>query len=228
MTDISLDKRMQCVPLGDASLLIEVESEVSSVTTQKVMRLAEALSQHRLPGVYDIVPAFTTVGVHFDPLQVGGHDPFGRVVAWVQQIELEAESERTQVVQAWEIPVMYGGEAGPDLEAWARHVGMSPAAAVAEHCETVFTVGAVGFSPGFPYLLGLPERLMMPRRATPRVSVPAGSVAIGGRFTGIYPSTTPGGWNLIGTTTEVLFNVRAQPPARLRVGDQVRFRNMSA
>ncbi|HRE82867.1 MAG TPA: 5-oxoprolinase subunit PxpB [Opitutaceae bacterium] len=223
MTDISLDERMQCVPLGDASLLIEVDSEINSTTTRKVMRLAEALSRHRLPGVYDIVPAFTTVGVHFDPVQVGGHDPFGRVETWVQQTEFDAESTRVEEVRSWEIPVIYGGEAGPDLEAWARHVGMSPAEAVGLHCDTVFTVGAVGFSPGFPYLLGLPEQLMMPRRATPRVAVPAGSVAIGGRFTGIYPSTTPGGWNLIGQTTDVFFNARAEPPARLRVGDQVRF-----
>lgn len=227
MTDISLDGRMQCVPLGDASLLIEVEREISLATTQRVMRLAEALSRRRLPGVYDIVPAFTTIGVHFDPAQVGGHDPFGRVVEWIRQTELGAEPERAQGRQTWEIPVIYGGLAGPDLEAWAGHVGMSPAAVVAQHCGTVFTVGAVGFSPGFPYLLGLPEHLTMPRRATPRVSVPAGSVAIGGRFTGIYPSTTPGGWNLIGTTDEVFFNAHAEPPTRLRVGDHVRFRNVT-
>jgi inhibitor of KinA len=126
------------------------------------------------------------------------------------------------------VPVCYGGEWGPDLETIGRAHGLSADEVVSVHSGAEYLVSAVGFTPGFPYLSGLPERLHTPRRETPRTRVPAGSVAIGGAQTGIYPFETPGGWNLIGRTPWRLFNPHARPPTLLQVGDRVRFRPITS
>lgn len=121
------------------------------------------------------------------------------------------------------IKVRYGGDAGPDLSRLAEQAGLDPASYVERHCTSEYTVGFLGFQPGFPYLLGLPHALQAPRRATPRVHVPAGSVAIGGAYTGIYSVSGPGGWHIIGHTKTVMFDPGRPDPALLLPGDQVRF-----
>jgi KipI family sensor histidine kinase inhibitor len=122
-----------------------------------------------------------------------------------------------------EIAVEYGGMAGPDLKPLAERAGMEVAAYIRNHASAEYTVGFLGFQPGFPYLSGLPRVLHTPRRASPRVRVSAGSVAIGGRYTGIYPTSGPGGWQIIGRTREVLFDPTREAPALLMPGDRVRF-----
>ena len=122
-----------------------------------------------------------------------------------------------------EVDVGYGGADGVDLAEVARLHGLSERDVVALHSSVVYTVGFLGFSPGFAYLLGLPPTIATPRLATPRTRVPAGSVAIGGEFTAVYPQTTPGGWRLIGRTSMPLFDASSDPPARLAPGDRVRF-----
>lgn len=119
--------------------------------------------------------------------------------------------------------VRYGGEDGPDLDAVARQLAMTPERVVELHSGALYKVGFIGFSPGFPYLLGLPDELRLGRRDVPRHRVPAGSVAIAGPFAGIYPSTTPGGWHLVGRTAACLFDPTVSPPAGLAPGDRVRF-----
>jgi len=216
---------MVCVPLGDSAVLVELGSTVGEETALRVRALALGLARHRLEGVYDLVPSFTTLGVHFDPNVVGGADPYARVEAWVcatarESVPAEAKASREHV-----LPIRYGGEAGPDLPVVAERARLTEREAIARLSEALYSVGAIGFAPGFPYLLGLPVELNTPRRATPRVWVPAGSVAIGGPFAGIYPTTTPGGWNLIGRTTSRLFDLKGKPHSLLRVGDRVRFRD---
>lgn len=122
-----------------------------------------------------------------------------------------------------EIAVEYGGAAGPDLPALAERLGMDSATYVNSHASVEYTVAFLGFQPGFPYLRGLPRTLCAPRRASPRLQVPAGSVAIGGAYTGIYPSSGPGGWQIIGHTSAVMFDPQREAPALLRPGDRVRF-----
>ena len=121
------------------------------------------------------------------------------------------------------IPVEYGGSAGPDLPALAERAGMDEAAYINSHAEAEYTVAFLGFQPGFPYLKGLPSSLHAPRRPTPRVRVAAGSVAIGGRYAGIYPAAGPGGWQIIGRTPADLFDPKRDPPALLLPGDRLRF-----
>jgi KipI family sensor histidine kinase inhibitor len=122
-----------------------------------------------------------------------------------------------------EIPVRYGGADGPDLEDVARHTGLTPEGVIERHASVEYLVYFLGFSPGFPYLGGMPAELATPRLSTPRKRVPAGSVAIGGAQTGIYSVESPGGWRLIGHTPLPLFDPSHHPPAFLQMGDSIRF-----
>jgi len=122
-----------------------------------------------------------------------------------------------------EIRVEYGGAAGPDLPALAEQAGLDVAAYINSHAAVEYAVAFLGFQPGFPYLRGLPDALHAPRRASPRVRVAAGSVAIGGAYTGIYPASGPGGWQIIGRTTAIVFDPQRDAPALLMPGDRVRF-----
>jgi inhibitor of KinA len=175
--------------------------------------------------VIEWVPANASVTVHYDPIRVGrkgDHPPVDRVREWLERCGAAPRPDRPAAGRAVVIPVCYGGAFGPDLDLVAAACGLSPAEVIARHSGAGYFVSAVGFTPGFPYLGGLPEALHTPRRKTPRVRVPPGSVGIGGVQTGIYPFETPGGWNLIGRTPLRLFNPLARPPAFLQAGDRVR------
>ncbi|MEI8369340.1 MAG: 5-oxoprolinase subunit PxpB [Planctomycetia bacterium] len=206
-------------PLGDACLVVRFGTGVDAVTSRVVAAATAALSAAALPGVVDIAPTFNTVAVVFDPHRADPRALSGAILAGLQNLKSSAPTPGTIV----EIPVAYGGDDGPDLAAVAAHIGLDSEAVVRLHTSTDHVVGMIGFAPGFPYLLGLPAALSIPRRATPRTSVPAGSVAIAERQTGIYPRASPGGWHVIGRTPRAMFDPRRDPPALLRAGDLVRF-----
>ena len=206
-------------PLGDACLVVRFGTAVDAATSRAVATATGALTALGLPGVVDVAPTFNTVAVVFDPRRADPDELSAAILASVGSLDDAVPSRGTIV----EIPVMYGGHDGPDLAAVAAHAGLDPQTIVKLHTTTDHVVGMIGFAPGFPYLLGLPEALSIPRRATPRTSVPAGSVAIAERQTGIYPRTSPGGWHVIGRTSRVLFDAHRHPPALLRAGDVVRF-----
>lgn len=214
---------MLCVPLGDCCVLVKMGDAIDDATARSVSRLAAALESRRLAGVQDVVPAFTTLAVHFDPSRVVGEDPFARVTEWIVAASPAELSRGGSAGRELRIPVCYDEACAPDLAEVARLLRVSVEEVVAGHTAVTFRVGAIGFSPGFPYLVGLPAELQVPRRATPRTRVPAGSVALGGPFTGIYPSDTPGGWQVVGRTARVLFDPGRAEPCLLRVGDRVRF-----
>ena len=195
-------------PLGDTAVVLEGE----------IAGLGESLP----PGVTDVVRAFGQTAIHFDPRLTGSAD----VAAWLSEQPLQGEpsSGSDRFV---EIPVLYGGEAGADLERVAQLAGLTCDEVVRRHQASELRVGAVGFQPGFAYLEGLPETLMTPRLERPRARVAAGSVGIGGPYTGVYPSDSPGGWNLIGQTPLAMFDPNRASPALLRHGDRVRFREVS-
>lgn len=211
---------MQIQPLGDRALILEVAGGADTDTLDRIRAITARIENAAIAGVTDIVPAFASVAVHYEPLTVRRSD---------LRLALEAALGRSEGVDAFaeartiEIPVSYGGAAGPDLEAVAQLNGMSADAVVAIHSAPTYTVHMIGFVPGFPYLGGLDPRLATPRRDTPRTRVPAGSVGIGGGQTGVYPIDSPGGWHLIGHTSLQLFDPVMEPPALLRVGDHVRF-----
>ena len=206
-------------PLGDACLVVRLGTGIDASTSRTVAAATASLAAAALPGVLDIAPTFNTVAVVFDPLRADASDLSGAIQARLRSLEGAVPTTGAIV----EIPVAYGGDDGPDLAAVAAHARLDPEEVVRLHTTADHVVGMIGFAPGFPYLLGLPAALAIPRRATPRTRVPAGSVAIAERQTGIYPRTSPGGWHVIGRTTRVMFDARRDPPALLRAGDIVRF-----
>lgn len=216
---------MTLSPLGDSAVVVALGSGLDEAVLRRVRALATALERDRPAGVVEVVPAFASVTVFYDAVHTGG---YARLCAEIEARAAKAEAVLvSQEARTFEIPVCYGGEAGPDLSEVAARAGLSTEAVVALHTGSDYLVHAIGFAPGFAYLGGLPEKLHTPRRATPRTAVPAGTVGIGGAQTGVYPLATPGGWNLIGRTPRRLFDAGRAEPALLRTGDRVRFRAIS-
>ena len=209
---------MNFFPASDRSLLVSFGAEISLENHHQVRRLMEALAA-RPSGIWNLHPAFASVLIDFDPRRYGHRDVEALVRARLERLSEEVVAEPRIV----EIPVRYGGEFGPDLDDVARHTGLTAAQVIERHSAAEYLVYFLGFSPGFPYLGGLPAELATPRLPTPRPRIPAGSVAIGGSQAGIYPSDSPGGWRIIGRTALRLFDAAADPPALLRTGDLVRF-----
>ena len=220
---------MHFTPLGDQALMLEVGDAINEPTHRRVQEAWRALAAAPLPGVTELVPAYTTVTVFYDPLQAvqagaPEADIAGRLTAQVQaRLKHPPKMEKAKP-RTVEIPVCYGGEFGPDLGLVAKHAKLTPEEVIKRHTKAEYLVYLVGFAPGFPYLGGLPKELETPRHAKPRMNVPPGSVGIGGAQTGIYPLATPGGWNLIGRTPERMFRPADEPPVRLQAGDRVTFR----
>ncbi|HEY3757364.1 MAG TPA: 5-oxoprolinase subunit PxpB [Opitutaceae bacterium] len=227
---------LTCEPLGDSALTVTIGPSGDPSVPARVRALVGALARARLPGVLDFAPSYASVTVFYDPVRAEGNGvlPYHRLERAVLECAEAARVGHRRVPRRVledrlvEIPVCYGGDFGPDLAEVASHARLSMTDVVARHSGVEYTVQAIGFVPGFPYLGGLTPRLHMPRRSTPRELVPAGSVAIGGAQTGVYPLATPGGWNVIGRTPSTLFRTLDNPPALLRVGDRVVFRPITA
>lgn len=208
---------LEISPLGDSALIVR-----RGESLDEVLALMRQLEHARIEGVIDLAPGFASVALFFkEP------PDFERIVAVIRQaVARKAPSARTigSKIRRVEIPVCYDPEFGCDLEEVARHCQLSPNDIVKRHRGAQYRVRCLGFTPGFPFLSGLPPELATPRRATPRTAVPAGSVAIGGIQTGVYPLRTPGGWNIIGRTPLRLFDLEREPATLLQAGDRVRFR----
>ena len=202
---------------SDRSLLVSFGSAISPDAQRAVARLTHALLGVR--GILNLHPAFVSLLIDFDP-RLRAHAEIESLVRERMQSASEHDLDPPRLV---EIPVRYGGEDGPDLEDVARHAGISLQRVIEIHAAARYEVAFVGFSTCFPYLSGLPPEIVTPRLTAPRKHVPAGSVAIGGAQGGVYPLASPGGWRLIGRTPLRLFDPGAEPPALLRMGDQVRF-----
>ncbi len=220
---------MQLNPLGDCAVLVTLGTGNRNASLDTVARLAWALNVAPLDGVTDIVPSFSTITVHYDPAKVaaggGSGAPWDRIVVWIEAVAKAPLGARgAAAAREVVVPVSYGGAHGPDLPAVAAHARMTVADVIRTHAGARYRVAALGFSPGFPYLLGLPARLATPRKATPRLRVPPGSVGIGGGQSGIYSVETPGGWAIIGRTPLRLFRTENEAePTLLRAGDTVKF-----
>lgn len=200
-------------PFGEAAYLVELG------TTTRVHALADALRDVPLDGVIECVPGIETLLVEFDPVGTDAGDLGSQLALRLERLdERPASAGRHR-----SIPVVYGGEFGPDLDEVARLTSLSADEVVRLHASTELVVEILGFAPGFPYLGTLPAELDVPRLATPRTVTAAGAVAIAGRRTGIYPAELPGGWRVIGRTPVSLFDPRRDPPAYLAPGDHVRF-----
>lgn len=202
---------------GDSALLVELAAVIDPEINAHAIAIAAAVESERLPGVRDVVPTYRSVALHFDPLVITGEEVRAA-------LERALEAPRTQAdSRAIDVPVVYGGDAGPDLDEVADWAGLTPDAVAQLHASPTYRVFMIGFLPGFPYLASVDERIAAFRRVVPRVRVPAGSVGIAGRQTGIYPRESPGGWQIIGRTGLRLFDPARVPPALFQPGDSVRF-----
>lgn len=219
--------------LAEDALLVRFGDSIDGTLNARVHSAVRALRTAKLPGVVDIAPAYASLLIRFDPFAQDNDTLLEAITKALshdshQGDEQQATTSEQVSARQVEIPVCYGGDAGGDLAAVAAHARLAPAEVIARHTAATYTVAMLGFAPGFPYLLGLDPALHMPRRDNPRTHVPAGSVAIGGAQTGVYPSILPGGWHLIGRTPAVLFDPARDPPCLLAPGDRVRFRAIDA
>lgn len=205
--------------MGDRGLLLEFGDEISSEVNEKVRRITLAIQAESVEGIVEIVPTYRSLLILHNPLILSFVDLKKRL----ERIEKGLQQTPFPEPKLTRIPALYGGSYGPDLEEVAKYHQISPEEVIQLHCSKPYFIYMIGFMPGFPYMGELPEALITPRLKTPRLSVPAGSVAIAQRQTGIYPMESPGGWQIIGRTPVKLFNPEREPPALLQMGDHVQF-----
>ncbi len=208
---------------GESHLIVEFGQAVDPVVNQAVHALDWRLKACPLVGLVESVPAYASLLVAYDPLVL----PLETLIAHCSEHLHAGDAAEPQVHETIEIPVLYGGEWGPDLSTVAGRVGLTSEEVIARHAQVVYTVYMMGFMPGFPYLGGLDRRLCVPRLAMPRTKVPAGSVAIAELQAGIYPLESPGGWHLLGRTPLRLYRPEMSPPVLLRAGQRVRFKQVA-
>jgi len=225
---------MEITPLGDSALIVRVRNQFEDApeqTSNEVLRALRQIEDARIPGVIELAPAYTTVAVFFDPLRV--MDDAARVDHVIEALTQKIHEalarggrrkQRDKGTRLIEIPVCYEAEFALDLEQVSRQTQIDPTEVTDLHRVAQYRVSCIGFTPGFPFLSGLHKRLATRRREIPRKEIPAGSVAIAGAQTGIYPMKSPGGWNIIGRTPLRLFDPQKSPPALLHAGDRIRFR----
>ncbi|MDO4938584.1 MAG: 5-oxoprolinase subunit PxpB [Lachnospiraceae bacterium] len=204
---------------GDTSLAVIFGDEISNEMNEKVRSFDEAITQAKIPGVYETVPTYCQITIHYAPEVIRYNGLRERLEQLLQETH-HAASEAADVI---EIPVLYGGEYGPDLDFVAKHNNLSRQEVIRIHCEPEYLIYMLGFTPGFPYLGGMDERIATPRLTSPREKIPAGSVGIAGKQTGVYPMDTPGGWQLIGRTPLTLYDPRNEKPILLDAGMHVKF-----
>lgn len=206
-------------PLGDRGITIRLGEGISVELSERAVGLANAINRAAIRGVTDVVPSYTSLGVFYDPFDISFDDLTVRLESLLEDVGAE-DCDKPEEERLVRIPVQYNGE---DIDEVARRAKLSTSDVAEIHSSREYRVFVVGFVPGFAYLGPLDPRLILPRRETPRKRVPAGSIAIAEAQTGVYPAETPGGWHLIGTTTERMFDPTRDTPSLLRVGDRVRF-----
>lgn len=203
---------------GDRALVVEFGDRIDRALSEAVLELQAILRAQPPRGVVETVPTFRSLMVHYDPLLTGRSELESAIRGLFGRKERQARAARL-----WHVPICYEGAYAPDLPEVAARLGLAPAEVARLHSAPRYHVYMLGFLPGFPYLGDLPPQLALPRRADPRLSVPAGSVSIALRLTAIYPYQSPGGWHLIGTTPIRLFDIARPQPALVRPGDGVQF-----
>ena len=201
-------------------LLVELEAAIDPVINERAILLADRIRRRHPRGVRDVAPGYSTLGIHYDPLQTDLAALEHAIESeFASLVSLDSIAEREVI----EIPVTYGGAGGPDLDAVAAHAGCSTADVIERHSQRTYRVYMLGFVPGFAYMGRVDASIVMPRHRVPRERVPAGSVGIAGLQTGVYPVDSPGGWQLIGHTQTVMFDATRDRPSLLAAGDLVRF-----
>ena len=208
-------------PCGDCAVTLQIGAEISEQVNREVVCALNALRKADIIGVVELVPTYTSICIHYDPAMLS-YETLQRTIGQIKINLSEDNQEATGRIV--EIPVCYGGEYGPDLSFVAQHNGLTPEEVIKRHSEGEYLVYMLGFLPGFAYMGGMDASIACPRLESPRTKIPAGSVGIAGTQTGIYPLSSPGGWQLIGRTPLKMFAIHGdQTQFALSAGDRVRF-----
>ncbi|MDM5358506.1 5-oxoprolinase subunit PxpB [Peribacillus sp. RS7] len=224
-------------PLGDSAIVITFGNGMEYSIHKNIKLFMDSLAEEPFPGFIECVPAFTNLTVFYDPLviykdrkqnsETENISPY-EVVRSILELKLqEIKEDKKLSHRTVSIPVCYGKEYGPDLEYVARYNKLTTDEVVHIHSTGEYLAYMIGFAPGFPFLGGLSKDIATPRRSSPRMTIPAGAVGIAGMQTGVYPISTPGGWQLIGQTPTKLFLPNVNPPSLLQAGDIVKFHPIS-
>lgn len=214
-----MQKKFRIKPVGDQAALVVFEQKIDESVNTEVMELASRIESMGRREFVETVPAFASLLVYYDPLRMS----FAECAGILEKLASRTGTGAGHTGKLVEIPVCYGGIYGEDLEYVARHAGLTPEEVIRIHSGREYRIYMLGFLPGFPYLGGMDERLTTPRLSSPRTKIPAGSVGIGGSQTGIYPVSSPGGWQLIGRTPVTLFSLGKGGTLPYEAGDRIRF-----
>lgn len=204
---------------GDTSLTVEFGNEISPAINSRIRAFNIALENSGIEGIVETVPTYRSLMVHYDP----GVVLYDALVKKLQKLLGQLDSIAIPPSEVLEIPVLYGGEYGPDLAFVAEHAGKTEQEVIDIHTSTEYLIHMLGFTPGFTYLGGMSEEIATPRLTTPRVKIPAGSVGIAGAQTGVYPIDSPGGWQLIGRTPVRMYDPDREVPILPRAGQYIKF-----
>ena len=208
------------LPCGDTAVTVQIGAEISEEINREVIAVLQAITAAEIPGVRELVPSYTAVCIHYDPLLL----PYEALLETLSTLSIDVRAEQMQEKPVVKVPVCYGGDYGPDLAFVAQHNGLTPEEVVKRHSQGTYLVYMLGFLPGFAYMGGMDESIACPRLTSPRTRIPAGSVGIAGSQTGIYPLASPGGWQLIGRTPMKMFAMDGERAKfALSAGDLVQF-----
>lgn len=214
-----MQNKIKLLTAGDSSILLQFGNTIDPVINRKIAATVQLMREQHINGVTDVIPAFCSLLINYDP-RVISYEQIKRRMEALVKIDISAGDTRKRV---FEIPVCYGGEFGPDIQNIADHAGLSVEEVIQIHTSRDYLIYMLGFLPGFTYLGGLDERIHTPRLANPRIRIPAGSVGIGGSQTGIYPMDSPGGWQLMGLTPVKTYDPDREVPILVEAGDYIRF-----
>ena len=212
-------QNIRILTAGYSSLLIEFGNEISPEINRRIAAVVELMREQHIEGVVDVIPAFCSLLVNYDP-RVAGYEKMKKRLESLVRVDIKVGQVKRKI---FEIPVLYGGEYGPDLASIAEHAGISQDEVIAIHSSRDYLIYMLGFLPGFCYLGGLDERIHTPRLSNPRLRIRAGSVGIGGSQTGIYPLDSPGGWQLMGMTPVKTYDPEREIPILVEAGNYIRF-----
>lgn len=207
---------------GDSALNMEFGNIISEETNKKIRAVAILIETMKITGINELVPTYRSLMIHYNPLMID----YGNLVSILREVEGSLDNILLPSPEIIEIPVLYGGQYGLDIENVAKHNNLTVEEVIRIHTSVEYLIYMLGFTPGFPYLGGMDKRIATPRLSSPRTKIPAGSVGIAGEQTGVYPMQSPGGWQLIGRTPLELYNPEKENPILLKSGNYIVFKSI--
>lgn len=215
--------KIKYLSAGDKAVVMEFGNEISKDINAKIRNVVKSVEEAKVDGIVELLPTYRSLMIMYDPLKI----EYSELISTLDSMSSKQVDNEEEKIKIVEFPTVYGGEYGPDINFVAEHNNITVDEVIKIHTGTDYLVYMMGFTPGFTYLGGMSDKIVTPRLASPRTKIPAGSVGIAGAQTGMYPSETPGGWQLIGRTPLKLYDSDKEPPVMLSAGDYVRYVSVS-